>query len=132
MLLPVVLMLAKAIADVVDENGNGPVKRALDFVGNPLIALLLAVLLAMFTLGVASGFDKERLSETVEPALPPIAGILLIVAAGGGFKQVLVDSGISKVIASWVEGSHALAAAAGLVRGGADPAGHRARPPWPR
>ena len=104
-LLPVVLMLAKAVADVVDSDGNGPVKRALDFVGNPLIALLLAVLLALFTLGVASGLDKGRLSETVEAALPPIAGILLIVAAGGGFKQVLVDSGISKVIASWVEGS---------------------------
>ena len=51
MLLPVVLMLAKAIADVVDENGNGPVKRALDFIGTPLIALLLAVLLALYTLG---------------------------------------------------------------------------------
>ena len=104
-LLPVVLMLAKAIADVVDENGHGAVKRALDFIGTPLIALLLAVLLAIYTFGVNLGFDKERLSATVDQALPPIAGILLIVAAGGGLKQVLVDSGISKIIASWVEGS---------------------------
>ena len=104
-LLPVVLMLAKAIADVVDDSGSGPVKSFLDFVGNPLIALLLAVLLALFTLGVAAGLDKQKLSETVEAALPPISGVLLIVAAGGGFKQVLVDSGIAKVIASWVEGS---------------------------
>ncbi len=104
-LLPVVLMLAKAIADVVDENGHGAAKRALDFIGTPLIALLLAVLLAIYTFGVNLGFDKERLSATVDQALPPIAGILLIVAAGGGLKQVLVDSGISKIIASWVEGS---------------------------
>lgn len=104
-LLPVVLMLAKAIADVVDENGSGPVKRVLDFIGTPLVALLLAVLLAMWTFGVAVGFSKERLSRTVDESLPPIAGILLIVAAGGGLKQVLVDSGISKMIASWVEGS---------------------------
>jgi len=104
-LLPVVLMLAKAIADVVDENGHGAAKRALDFVGTPLIALLLAVLLALYTFGVNLGFDKERLSGTVDQSLPPIAGILLIVAAGGGLKQVLVDSGISKIIASWVEGS---------------------------
>ncbi|MEO6502487.1 MAG: SLC13 family permease [Jatrophihabitantaceae bacterium] len=104
-LLPVVLMLAKAIADVVDENGNGVIKRSLDFVGTPLIALLLAVLLAIYTFGIALGFDKERLSRTVDESLPPIAGILLIVAAGGGLKQVLVDSGISKIIASWVEGS---------------------------
>ena len=46
----------------------------------------------MFTLGVR-GLGKDRLSETVEQSLPPIAGILLIVAAGGGFKQVLVDTG---------------------------------------
>ncbi|MDQ2836288.1 MAG: GntP family permease [Actinomycetota bacterium] len=104
-LTPVVLMLAKAIADVVDQNGSGVGKRALDFVGTPLVALLLAVLLAMYTLGVAAGFGKQQLSETVDAALPPIAGILLIVAAGGGLKQVLVDSGISKMIASWVEGS---------------------------
>lgn len=104
-LLPVVLMLAKAIADVVDENGHGVVKRSLDFLGTPLIALLLAVLLAIYTFGAGLGFDKERLSATVDEALPPIAGILLIVAAGGGLKQVLVDSGISKIIASWVEGS---------------------------
>ncbi|HEY0166747.1 MAG TPA: SLC13 family permease [Jatrophihabitans sp.] len=104
-LLPVVLMLAKAIAEVVNENGNGVAKRTLDFVGTPLIALLLAVLLAIYTFGIGLGFDKERLSRTVDEALPPIAGILLIVAAGGGLKQVLVDSGISKIIASWVEGS---------------------------
>jgi GntP family gluconate:H+ symporter len=104
-LLPVVLMLAKAVADVVDQDGNGAVKRMLDFLGTPLIALLLAVLLAMYTLGVAAGFGTRQLSSTVDTALPPIAGILLIVAAGGGFKQVLVDSGISKVIASWVSGS---------------------------
>lgn len=104
-LTPVVLMLGKAIADVVDQHGNGVGKRTLDFVGTPLVALLLAVLLAMYTLGVAAGFGKERLSSTVDAALPPIAGILLIVAAGGGLKQVLVDSGISKMIASWVAGS---------------------------
>jgi GntP family gluconate:H+ symporter len=104
-LLPVVLMLGKAIADVVDENGHGVAKRTLDFIGTPLVALLLAVLLAIYTFGLGLGFDKERLSATVDQALPPIAGILLIVAAGGGLKQVLVDSGISKIIASWVEGS---------------------------
>ncbi|HEY2041164.1 MAG TPA: gluconate:H+ symporter [Jatrophihabitans sp.] len=104
-LLPVILMLAKAVADIVDNTGNGTAKRALDFVGTPLIALLIAVLVALFTLGRGAGMDKATLSATVEKSLPPIAGILLIVAAGGGFKQVLVDSGISKIIASWVAGS---------------------------
>ena len=104
-LLPVVLMLAKAIADIIDQHGHGAAKRALDFIGTPLIALLIAVLVAMFTLGRGAGMDRARLSGAVERSLPPIAGILLIVAAGGGFKQVLVDSGIAKIIASWVQGS---------------------------
>ena len=69
------------------------------------MALLIAVVVALFTFGVSIGLPKERLSETVDKALPPIAGILLIVCAGGAFKQVLVDSGIANVISSWVEGS---------------------------
>jgi GntP family gluconate:H+ symporter len=104
-LLPVVLMLGKAVADVVDEKGHGAGKRVFDFVGTPLVALLLAVLVAMFTLGRNAGLSRDQLAASVDKSLPPIAGILLIVAAGGGFKQVLIDSGISKVIASWVQGS---------------------------
>ena len=43
-----------------------------------------------------------RSSPTPSPSsLPPIAGILLIVAAGGGFKQVLVDTGIGTLLADW-------------------------------
>ena len=98
-------MLAKSITDVVDAKGTGAVHNALDFVGNPLVALLIAVLVAMFSLGVVSGLTKGQLNDTVNQSLPPIAGILLIVAAGGAFKQVLVDSGISKMIAHWVQGS---------------------------
>ncbi len=57
----------------------------------------------MFTLGVPSGMDRRSISASVGGALGPIAGILLIVAAGGGFKQVLVDSGVADVIASWAK-----------------------------
>jgi GntP family gluconate:H+ symporter len=56
------------------------------------------VLVAMFTLGRSAGFSKDRLSSTVGASLGPIAGILLIVGAGGGFKQTLVDVGIGEMI----------------------------------
>jgi GntP family gluconate:H+ symporter len=104
-LLPVVLMLAKAIADIVNENGDSAIKTVLDFIGTPLIALLLAVLVAIITFGVGLGLSMREVSASVESALPPIASITFIVAAGGGFKQVLVDSGISDVIKDAVEGS---------------------------
>jgi gluconate:H+ symporter, GntP family len=97
-LLPVVLMLAKALADIVIGDPENTVQRVMDVVGSPLIALLAAVIVAMFTLGRAAGFTKGRITSTVENSLMPIAGILLIVAAGGGFKQTLVDVGIGEMI----------------------------------
>ncbi|MFI6586271.1 gluconate:H+ symporter [Embleya sp. NPDC050493] len=97
-LLPVVLMLGKALVDIVVDDPADRVQRVADVVGSPLIALLSAVIVAMFTLGRAAGFTRDRLSTTVEKALLPIAGILLIVGAGGGFKQTLVDVGVGRMI----------------------------------
>jgi len=60
---------------------------------------------AMFTLGTAVGFGRQKISDITGGSLPAIAGILLIVAAGGGFKQLLVDSGISGLIGNAAEGA---------------------------
>ncbi|MFE3627425.1 GntT/GntP/DsdX family permease [Streptomyces goshikiensis] len=97
-LLPVALMLVKALVDIVVDDPAHPVQRVTDVVGSPLIALLAAVLVGMFTLGRAAGFTRERISATVEKSLAPIAGILLIVGAGGGFKQTLIDAGVGQTI----------------------------------
>ncbi|MGI3785423.1 MAG: GntP family permease [Janthinobacterium lividum] len=104
-LLPVVLMLAKALADVITPGSKSLGKQLLDFVGNPPVALLLAVIAGVFLLGGSAKMTKDDLAHTLEAALPPIAGILLIVGAGGGFKQVLIDSGIGGVITTFVTGS---------------------------
>ncbi|GAA5161506.1 gluconate:H+ symporter [Pseudonocardia eucalypti] len=105
-LLPVVLMMGKALADIFLAKGNG-VRSVLDFLGTPLIALLIAVVVAMYTFGVGLGADLREVAGSIERSLPPIAGILLIVAAGGGFKQILVDSKIGNLLASWVDGTGA-------------------------
>ncbi|MER7970746.1 gluconate:H+ symporter [Streptomyces sp. NPDC096080] len=97
-MLPVVMMLSKALVDIVVDDPGHLVQRVFDVVGSPLIALLAAVLVGMFTLGRPAGFSKERLSSAVEKGLMPIAGILLIVGAGGGFKQTLIDSGVGQMI----------------------------------
>ncbi|MFE6721567.1 gluconate:H+ symporter [Streptomyces albidoflavus] len=102
-LLPVVLMLAKALVDIVVDNPEAGVQRVFDVIGSPMIALLAAVIVGMFTLGRAAGFTKGRLSSTVEKSLAPIAGVLLIVGAGGGFKQTLIDVGIGQMILDFSE-----------------------------
>jgi GntP family gluconate:H+ symporter len=104
-LLPVVLMLLKAFADIVAPGSEDLWKVVLDFLGTPVIALLLAVIVGFVVLGRPGGFDRARLNSVVGSSLGPVAGILLIVGAGGGFKQVLVDTGIGEVIASFVSGS---------------------------
>ncbi|WP_436757790.1 GntP family permease [Streptosporangium sp. V21-05] len=103
-LLPVVLMMGKALADILAPEGN-VLRTVLDFLGTPLVALLIAVIVAMFTLGLGAGMDRKAVAKSLEQSLPPIAGILLIVAAGGGFKQTLIDTGIGDLIATWVENS---------------------------
>ncbi|MGW6554678.1 GntP family permease, partial [Streptomyces sp. NPDC055051] len=97
-MLPVVLMLVKALVDIVVDDPENAVQKVTDVIGSPLIALLAAVIVALFTLGRAAGFTKERLSSTVEKSLAPIAGVLLIVGAGGGFKQTLIDIGVGQMI----------------------------------
>ena len=106
-LLPVVLMLGKALADIFVADKANPVRSVLDFLGTPLIALLIAVVVAMFTLGRGAGMDTRGIAGSLEQSLPPIAGILLIVAAGGGFKQTLIDTKIADLIASFVTGGAA-------------------------
>lgn len=106
MLLPVVLMLAKALADVIIDDQGSLAYRIFDVIGTPLIALLAAVVVAMFTLGRAAGFTKDRVSATVDASLGPIAGILLIVGAGGGFKQTLIDCGVGQMILDWSKDWH--------------------------
>ncbi|WP_128428009.1 GntP family permease [Streptomyces cyaneus] len=97
-LLPVVLMLSKALVDIVIDDPANTVQRVFDVIGSPMIALLAAVLLGIFTLLAPAGFGKERISPLVEKGLAPIAGILLIVGAGGGFKQTLIDTGVGQMV----------------------------------
>ncbi|MHB9862870.1 GntT/GntP/DsdX family permease [Streptomyces sp. YIM S03343] len=97
-LLPVVLMLSKALVDLVIDNPANTTQRVFDVIGSPLIALLAAVLVGIFTLGRPAGLGKDRIARTVEKGLAPIAGILLIVGAGGGFKETLIESGVGRMI----------------------------------
>jgi GntP family gluconate:H+ symporter len=97
-LLPVLLMLARGGAELVLPEGDA-VRDVLEVLGEPVVALLAGVLVAMWALGRRAGFDRRETNAVLGGALPPIAGILLIVAAGGGFKQVLVDAGVGNVIA---------------------------------
>ncbi|GAB3339480.1 hypothetical protein GCM10027452_12410 [Micromonospora halotolerans] len=104
-LLPVVLMLLRAIGELtLDEDTGG--RKALDIIGTPIVALLAGVIFAMIFLGYRTGFSRGQVSGFLGGSLPAIAGILLIVAAGGGFKQVLVDAGVGNLVADAAKGAN--------------------------
>ncbi len=105
-LLPVALMLGKALVDIFIDDKSQLFRRTFDAVGTPLVALLIAVVVGTLTLGRGAGMDRSAITKCIESSLPPVAGIFLIVAAGGGFKQVLVDTGIGTMLARWAEGVH--------------------------
>jgi GntP family gluconate:H+ symporter len=113
-LLPVVLMLAKALADITLDKKNG-LRSFLDFVGDPLVALLLAVLVATFTFGYLRGFSRQKVSDLIGLSLAPIAAIVMIIGAGGGFKQILVSIGIGDALGKAAAASHLSAIALGWL-----------------
>jgi GntP family gluconate:H+ symporter len=104
-LLPVALMLLRTLAEIILPKNSGLLKWA-DFIGEPIVALLISLIVAMFTFGVARGFGGRKITEYVGDALLPAAGILMIIGAGGGFKQILIDSGIADAIKKAAETSH--------------------------
>jgi GntP family gluconate:H+ symporter len=104
-LLPVVLMLAQAIREATAPDAAGAWVGVLDFLGTPMIAIGIAAVYAMVFFAIGGGMGRSAVSRSLESALPPVAGVLLIVGAGGGFKQVLIDTGIGGVIADAVKDS---------------------------
>ncbi|WPP01808.1 GntP family permease [Pseudomonas sp. HR96] len=96
-LLPVFLMLLKTGADVV-LPADHIFRQWMDLIGHPITALLAALLLAFYTFGAARGFNRQQIMKLLDSSLAPTAAIILIVGAGGGFKQMLVDTGVGNVI----------------------------------
>ena len=105
-LLPVILMLCASAADVALDAAS-TLGSALDFVGSPIVALLLALLFSFWSLGYKQHFTRDQLLKFAGDCLGPTAAILLVIGAGGGFNRVLLESGVGKAIADVALGSHA-------------------------
>ncbi|CAI8713628.1 Gluconate permease [Pseudomonas sp. IT-93MI4] len=96
-LLPVFLMLLKTFADVALPDGHF-FRTWMDMIGHPISALLLALLLSLYTFGHKQGIGSQQMLKWLDASLAPTAAIILIIGAGGGFKQMLVTSGVGDVI----------------------------------
>jgi len=96
-LLPVFLMLLGGWANLIATPGTA-LNDFLLFIGNSVVALLIATLVSFYTLGIARGFNRDSILKFSHDCLAPTAGITLLVGAGGGLNRILVEAGIAKEI----------------------------------
>jgi gluconate transporter len=90
LLLPIGLIFAATIADMLDLPGKG----VLLFIGDPATALTIALFVTIATLGFRRKLNRDQVTKMTTQALGPIASLLLITGAGGSFKQVINDCGV--------------------------------------
>ena len=101
-LLPVILIAFSTLA-VTFFPLQGTSLSIIKFMGNPVIALLLTVLVATYTLGIARGVSMEGVMQIYGKAVSGITMVLLIIAGAGSLKQILIDSGVSEYIGSLLQ-----------------------------
>ncbi|MEN0035651.1 MAG: GntP family permease [Cellvibrio sp.] len=99
-LLPVFLMLLGGWANLIAAPGTA-LNDFLLFIGNSVVALLIATLVSFYTLGIARGFNRDSILKFSHDCLAPTAGITLLVGAGGGLNRILVEAGIAKEIVAF-------------------------------
>lgn len=104
-LLPVLLMLGSTLAKVAMAP-DSVLTVTLKFLGEPLIALGLAVIAAVICLGWSIGMARDQVGGVLRKSLAPIAVLLLTIGAGGGLKETLLQAGISDTIGKVATGAH--------------------------
>jgi len=116
-LIPPGLMMLRSLGQS-HLSAHSAVRTWLDFIGDPIISLLIAVLFAFYALGIRSGLSLSQVQQLLRKSVGPAAGIILILGAGGGLKellaathisdriaQMILQSGISPLIMAWVAGA---------------------------
>ena len=101
-LLPVILIgISTIILEFISEESL--IYSIIKFIGNPVIALLLSVLLSIYTLGLSRGIKMDKIMKIFTKSISGITMVLLIIAGAGALKQILVDSGVSDYIGKLLE-----------------------------
>jgi Gnt-I system high-affinity gluconate transporter len=103
-LLPVILISVSTIAGFFLAEGS-EVKKVVGYIGNPVIAMLVSVLFATYTLGLARGRKIADIMNSLTHSVVSLTVIMLLIAGAGALKQVLIDSGVSKYIGELLSNS---------------------------
>ena len=92
-LLPMLIMVSKTIFDL-SPLKDSSASVLVSFIGNPITALLISAFFAYWSLGIHRGRTMKELLKFTEQSFGPVAGILLVIGAGGAFNRIFLDSGL--------------------------------------
>ena len=98
--LPVLLIGSASIIDAFELSKSlGILAMMMTFLGNKLMAMMLATAIAAIILIKQKALNKEQLSRKISSALETAGVIILITAAGGAFGAMIKLAGIGDAIA---------------------------------
>ena len=97
-LFPVILLAGASLLKLVITDEASTLYGIVNFVGDPVMAMVITILVAIFSLGLSRGMKMGEISKIFVEAIKGIAMILLIIAGSGALKEVFIQSGISTTI----------------------------------
>ncbi|MCP1122733.1 gluconate permease GntP [Bacillus sp. 3103sda1] len=107
-LLPVILMAIATIITLLQKTmgfKDNSLLAAIQFIGNADTAMLISLLVAIYTMGLARNIPIKNVMESCTTAISNIGMMLLIIGGGGAFKQVLIDGGVGNYVAELFKGT---------------------------
>ncbi|URI13750.1 gluconate:H+ symporter [Ligilactobacillus salivarius] len=95
-IMPICFILLKTIIDIITPDSK--IRIITDFLGSAGPALFITFLIASIVLGITKGKKVKDIGNILQESTANIAMILLIIAGGGAFKEVLIESHIDKYV----------------------------------
>ena len=92
--LPVVLIGLDTIISLTVSTKN-TLTAFIHIIGDPSVAMLISLLIALYTLGIAQGKKIKFIMGPIGDSVKEVSSILLIIAGAGALKQILLDTGMS-------------------------------------
>ena len=97
--IPIAIIMAGTVSATLMPASH-PLLGTLQLLGSPMVALMIALILAFWLLALRRGWGLQHTSDIMGSALPTAAVVILVTGAGGVFGKVLVESGVGKALAS--------------------------------
>ncbi|HHO9623651.1 TPA: GntP family transporter [Escherichia coli] len=101
-IIPIAIIMAGTVSATLMPPSH-PLLGTLQLIGSPMVALMIALVLAFWLLALRRGWSLQHTSDIMGSALPTAAVVILVTGAGGVFGKVLVESGVGKVLANMLQ-----------------------------